>query len=155
MIKRLEIYCDGGCRGNQQDENVGGWGAYLVWGEFEKRLHGGEANTTNNKMELTAAIEGLRAVIDKNVPTDVFVDSAYVLGGITDWIYGWMQKGWKNAKKEPVANKELWLELFAEKEKFADISFHKVKGHADNVGNNIADELANLGMDEVEQSIVE
>lgn len=149
MNTRLEIYCDGGCRGNQQDENVGGWGAYLVWGEYEKRLHGGELNTTNNKMELTAAIEGLRAVVDKTVPTDVYVDSAYVLGGITDWIHGWMAKGWKNAKKEPVANKELWLELWAEKEKFSDISFHKVKGHSDNAGNNIADELANLGMDEV------
>ena len=152
MSNRLEIYCDGGCRGNQSDENVGGWGAYLLWGGHEKRLHGGEAYTTNNKMELMAAIEALRAITDKSVPTDVFLDSAYVLGGITDWIHGWMQKGWKNAKKEPVANKELWLELWAEKEKFADISFHKVKGHSDNVGNNIADELANLGMDEVEQA---
>lgn len=151
MSTRLEIYCDGGCRGNQQDENVGGWGAYLIWGEHTKRLSGGEANTTNNKMELTAVIEGLRAVTDKNVPIDVFVDSAYVYNGITSWIYSWMQKGWKNAKKEPVANKELWLELLAEKEKCSDISFHKVKGHADNAGNIEADRLANVAMDEIEE----
>lgn len=152
-MNRLEIYCDGGCRGNQNDENLGGWGAYLVWGEHTKRIYGGEVNTTNNKMELTAAIEGLRAVTDKTVPCDVYVDSAYVLNGITEWIQSWIAKGWKNAKKEPVANKDLWLELLAEKEQFADISFHKVKGHADNEGNNIADELANLGMDEAERRI--
>ena len=150
MGRRLEIYCDGGCRGNQQDVNVGGWGALLVWDGVEKRIHGGEANTTNNKMELLAAIEGLRAERDKTVPTDVYVDSAYVLGGITKWIDGWMRNGWKTAKKEPVANKELWLALLAERDKFSDITFHKVKGHADNEGNNIADALANLGMDEIE-----
>ncbi len=148
-MTRLEIYCDGGCRGNQADENVGGWGAYLVWGEHTKELYGGEPNTTNNKMELTAAIEGLRAVKNKDVPVDVYVDSAYVLNGITQWIFGWMKKGWVNSKKEPVANKELWLQLLEEKNKFSDITFHKVKGHSDNAGNNKADELANLAMDEV------
>ncbi|MDD7203270.1 MAG: ribonuclease HI [Coriobacteriales bacterium] len=146
---RIELYCDGGCRGNQGRTNVGGWGVHLVWGEHVKDLHGGELNTTNNKMELTAAIEGLRAIKNKDVGVDVYVDSAYVLNGITSWIYGWMKKDWKNSKKEPVANKELWLELLAEKEKFADIEFHKVKGHANNVGNNRADELANIAMDEL------
>ena len=120
-----------------------------MWGEHVKDLHGGELNTTNNKMELTAAIEGLRAIKNKDVGVDVYVDSAYVLNGITSWIYGWMKKDWKNSKKEPVANKELWLELLAEKEKFADIEFRKVKGHANNVGNNRADELANIAMDEL------
>ena len=148
--KRLEMYCDGGCRGNQVDENVGGWGAYLIWGAHEKRLHGGCRNTTNNVMELTAVIEGLRAVVNKEVPVDVHVDSAYVHKGITEWIDSWIAKGWKNAQKKPVANRELWEQLLAEKAKFADIRFFKVKGHADNVGNNIADELANLAMDEVE-----
>lgn len=148
-MTRLEIYCDGGCRGNQAEKNVGGWGAYLVWGSHTKELFGGEANTTNNKMELTAAIEGLRAVKNKNVPVDVYVDSAYVLNGITQWVYGWMKKGWVNSKKEPVANKDLWLQLLEEKKKFADISFHKVKGHSDNAGNNKADELANRAMDQV------
>ena len=148
-MTRLEVYCDGGCRGNQANVNVGGWGAYLVWGEHTKELWGGEPNTTNNKMELTGAIEGLRAIKNKNVPVDVYVDSAYVLNGITSWIYGWMKKGWVNSKKEPVANKELWLQLLEEKRKFSDITFYKVKGHADNAGNNMADALANRAMDEL------
>lgn len=149
-MTRLEIYCDGGCRGNQANVNVGGWGAYLIWGDHTKELYGGERNTTNNKMELMGAIEGLRAIKNKNVPVDVYVDSAYVLNGITQWIFGWMKKGWVNSKKEPVANKELWQELLAEKNQFPDITFHKVKGHSTNVGNNKADELANRAMDEVE-----
>ena len=148
-MTRLEIYCDGGCRGNQAEKNVGGWGAYLVWGEHEKELFGGERNTTNNKMELMGAIEGLRAIKNKNVPVDVYVDSAYVLNGITQWIFGWMKKGWVNSKKEPVANKELWHELLAQKNMFPDITFHKVKGHSTNAGNNKADELANRAMDMV------
>lgn len=149
----LEIYCDGGCRGNQSEANVGGWGAYLVWGEHELELHGGQVDTTNNRMELTGAIEGLRAVKNKDVPTRVFLDSAYVLNGITEWIDGWKQKGWVNASKKPVANKELWLALDEERMKFSDISFHKVKGHADNAGNNRADELANRAMDEIEEGL--
>lgn len=147
---RVEMYCDGGCRGNQGRVNVGGWGVLLRWGEHEKELHGGARNTTNNKMELTAAIQGLRAIRDKGVGVDVYTDSAYVLNGITSWVYGWMKKGWKNSKKEPVANKELWLQLLEERDAFADIGFHKVKGHADNEGNIRADGLANLAMDEVE-----
>ncbi len=150
-MTRLEIYCDGGCRGNQSDSNVGGWGVYLVWGEHEKELYGGERDTTNNKMELTAAIEGLRAIKNKTVPTDVYLDSAYVLGGITSWIEGWRRKGWVNSKKQPVANKELWIALDEERDRFADIHFHKVKGHADNAGNIRADELANRAMDELTQ----
>lgn len=146
----LQIYCDGGCRDNQSDRNVGGWGAYLVWGEHTKELWGGERDTTNNKMELTAAIEGLRAVKDKTVKTDVYFDSAYVLNGITSWIDSWKRNGWKNSKKKPVANIELWKMLDEERGKFSDIAFHKVKGHSDNEGNNKADELANRAMDEVE-----
>ena len=152
-MTRLEIYTDGGCRGNQVDVNVGGWGALLIWGEHRLELKGGEPNTTNNKMELTGDIEALRAVKNTDVPVDVYVDSAYVLNGITQWIYGWIKKDWKNSKKEPVANKELWLELYAQKKRFSDISFHKVKGHSTNDGNNKADELANLAMDEVEASL--
>lgn len=148
-MTRLQIYCDGGCRGNQSDSNVGGWGAYLIWGEHTLELCGGEIDTTNNKMELTAAIEGLKAVKNKSVETDVYLDSAYVLNGITSWINSWKQKGWVNSKKQPVANKELWLELDEIRQQFAHIEFHKVKGHSDNEGNNKADELANRGMDEI------
>lgn len=148
-MPRLKMYCDGGCRGNQGRKNVGGWGVLLIWGPHRKELRGGERDTTNNKMELTAAIEGLRAITNKGVAVDVYTDSAYVFNGITSWIYGWMKKGWVNSKKEPVANKELWLELLAEKKKFADITFNKVKGHATDEGNNRADALANLAMDDV------
>lgn len=145
---RVQLYCDGGCRGNQEDENIGGWGAYLIWGAHTKQLRGGAINTTNNQMELTAVIEGLRAVT-RDVPVDVFVDSAYVHNGITDWVAGWQANGWKNAAKKPVANKDLWLALLEQKARFSDITFNKVKGHADNEGNNQADLLANLAMDDV------
>ena len=148
---RAQIYCDGGCRGNQNDTNVGGWGAWLIWGETTRELWGGQPNTTNNVMELTAAIEGLRA-LTRDVPVDVYVDSAYVYNGITDWVHGWMRNGWRNSKKEPVANQQLWLDLIEQKQRFSDIAFHKVKGHADNDGNNHADTLANRAMDEVEAS---
>ncbi|MGN0035397.1 MAG: ribonuclease HI [Coriobacteriales bacterium] len=148
-MDRVELYCDGGCRGNQGHENVGGWGVYLVWGPHTKELYGGERNTTNNKMELTACIEGLRAIRRKDYPVDVYCDSAYVLGGITSWIDGWMRNGWRTAGKKPVANKELWLALVDERDRFADIRFHKVKGHADNEGNNRADALVNRAMDEL------
>lgn len=151
-MARLKMYCDGGCRGNQGRTNVGGWGVLLIWGPHEKELCDGERNTTNNKMELTAAIQGLRAIKRKDVAVDVYTDSAYVFNGINTWIHGWMKKGWVNSKKEPVANKDLWLELLAEKKKFADITFNKVKGHADNEGNNRADALANLAMDRVSAS---
>ncbi len=146
---RCQIYCDGGCRGNQQRANIGGWGVYLIWGEHTKELWGGEADTTNNKMELQAAIEGLRAIKNKGVGVDVFMDSAYVYNGITSWVNGWKRRGWVKADKKPVLNKDQWIELLAEKEKFTDITFNKVKGHADNEGNNKADELANRAMDEL------
>ena len=148
-MDRISLYCDGGCRGNQGDNNIGGWGSYMIYKEHKKEIYGSERNTTNNKMELTACIEGLRAIKNKNLPIDVYLDSAYVLNGITSWIYGWIKKGWVNSKKEPVANKELWLELYEEKKKFSDINFIKVKGHSTCEGNNKADELANKGMDEL------
>lgn len=149
---RVQLYCDGGCRGNQERKNIGGWGAYLIWGASTKELYGGMRNTTNNIMELTGAIEGLRA-ITRDAPVDVYVDSAYVYNGITDWIDSWQAKGWKNAKKDPVANKQLWLELLEQKNRFSDIVFHKVKGHADDEGNNHADLLANRAMDEIEAEL--
>ena len=107
---RCQIYCDGGCRGNQQRANIGGWGVYLIWGEHTKELWGGEADTTNNKMELQAAIEGLRAIKNKDVGVDVFMDSAYVYNGITSWVNGWKRRGWVKADKKPVLNKDQWIE---------------------------------------------
>lgn len=148
-MDKILLYCDGGCRGNQSENNIGGWGAYMEYGVHKKEIYSGVKNTTNNRMELTACIEGLRAIKNKNIPIDVYLDSAYVLNGITSWINGWIKNGWRNSKKQPVENKDLWILLLEEKKKFTNINFVKVKGHSDNEGNNKADELANRGMDEV------
>lgn len=147
MSKVIEIYCDGGCRGNQTKENVGGWGVYMKCGDFVKELKGGTKDTTNNIMELTATIEGLKAIKDKSATVKVYLDSAYTLNGITSWIKGWKDKGWKTVNKQPVKNQSLWMELDSVKSQFEDIEFIKVKGHADNEGNNHADRLANEAMD--------
>lgn len=149
----LEIYTDGGCRGNGKDMNVGGWGVYLVYGENTTSIKGGCKNTTNNIMELTACIEALKRIKTKNKETIVYTDSAYVCNGITSWIYNWISKGWVNSKKEPVLNKELWIELYNLKKQFSNIQFVKVKGHSDNYGNNMADKLANEAMTEVEDNM--
>ena len=148
-MDKIIIYCDGGCRGNGREDNIGGWGVYLTYKGSEKELYGGTKGTTNNIMELTACIQALRALKRHDIPVEVMVDSAYVLNGITNWIYNWMKKGWVTSKKEPVENKELWQCLYEEKQKFTEITFIKVKGHSDNAGNNRADALANKGMDEV------
>lgn len=150
---RVQAYCDGGCRNNQGKTNIGGWGVYLVWGDAEKKLYGGAVNTTNNKMELQAAIEALRAIKNKHVGVDLSMDSAYVFHGITQWVFGWQKRGWVNAQKKPVANKDLWLQLLQEKQQFSDLQFFKVKGHAHNKGNNMADALANKAMDNVASSM--
>lgn len=148
-MEKVILYCDGGCRGNGKKQNIGGWGAYLTYGAYQKELYGASRETTNNIMELTACIEGLRALKRHDLPVEVMVDSAYVLNGITSWIYSWMRKGWVTSKKEPVENKELWQALYEEKKKFSSIEFIKVKGHSDNEGNNKADALANKAMDEI------
>ncbi|MGL5677669.1 MAG: ribonuclease HI [Cellulosilyticaceae bacterium] len=148
-MDKIILYCDGGCRGNGKKQNVGGWGVYLTFGSYTKELYGGAKDTTNNMMELMACIEGLRAIKKHELPVEVMVDSAYVLNGITKWIYGWLRNGWVTSKKEPVENKELWQMLYEEKKRFKDITFIKVKGHSDNQGNNKADTLANKGMDQM------
>lgn len=145
----IKIYTDGGCRGNQSENNIGAWAAYMEYGEHKKEISGGAINTTNNIMELTGCIEGLKAVKNKNIPVEVYLDSAYVLNGITSWIENWKQKGWKTANKKPVLNKELWVELDNLKSQFSNIKFIKVKGHSDNPGNNRADYLCNVEMDKL------
>lgn len=146
-MKIIKLYADGGCRGNQNDTNIGAWGAYLEYGEYTKELTGGAINTTNNIMELTGCIEGLKAIKNKSIPVKVYLDSAYVLNGITSWIDGWKKKGWVNSAKKPVANKELWMELDKVRNEFKNIEFIKVKGHSDNAGNIKADLLCNQTMD--------
>lgn len=140
----VEIYCDGACRGNP---GPGGWGALLRSGENEKRLYGYAAATTNNRMELTGAIEALRA-LKKPCEVVLWTDSQYVKKGMTEWLAGWKAKGWKNSSREPVKNVDLWKELEAEALRH-QVDWRWVKGHAGHEGNEIADQLANQAIDEV------
>jgi ribonuclease HI len=137
----VEIYTDGACRGNP---GPGGWGAILRANGAEKELFGGEAATTNNKMELTAVIRALEA-LKRPSRVHVYTDSQYVQKGIQEWIHGWKRNGWKTAAKEPVKNKELWIEL-DEQRKRHEIEWHWVKGHAGHPENERADALANKGI---------
>lgn len=146
------IYTDGGCRGNQNGkDNVGGWGVFLEYNGHTKELYGGVKETTNNKMELQGAIESLKALKTTNLPVRIHCDSAYVIMGITQWTKTWVKKGWRKSDGKPVENKELWQELVELSSVQEDLQFIKVKGHCGIFGNEKADELANRGMDEIEQ----
>ena len=136
-MKQVEIYTDGACKGNP---GPGGWGAVLRMGGHEKELSGGAPATTNNRMELTAVIEALRAL---NSPCEVALhtDSRYVIDGITKWIFGWQKNGWKNAAKKPVLNIDLWLALI-EAKRDHKVGWHWVKGHSGHPENERADKLA-------------
>lgn len=146
-MSKIIIYTDGACSGNQNEINFGGWGVVLRQGENTKELFGGAVNTTNNKMELQGAIEGLKALNQTDIPIELYSDSNYVIQGISSWIHGWKKNGWKNASKKPVENKELWIELDKLRNTFKDIQFIKVKGHNGVELNELADELANKGVD--------
>ena len=143
-MKQVEVYTDGACSGNP---GPGGWGAVLRYrfnGKvYEKELSGGDASTTNNRMELTAVIEALSA-IKRPVPIILHLDSSYVRNGITGWIHSWKKKGWRTADGKPVKNVELWQKLDELAGRF-DIDWRWVKGHAGDLGNERADELANMG----------
>ncbi|MDY8108527.1 ribonuclease HI [Fulvimarina sp. 2208YS6-2-32] len=139
--KRVEIYTDGACSGNP---GPGGWGVLMRFGENSKELKGGEQNTTNNRMELLAAIEAL-AALQRPCAVDLHSDSAYMRDGIMKWIHGWKKNGWKTADRKPVKNAELWQRLDEERARH-DVTFHWVKGHAGHEGNERADQLANDGM---------
>ncbi|GAA3913700.1 ribonuclease HI [Litoribacillus peritrichatus] len=139
-----EIFTDGACRGNP---GPGGWGALLRYGNIEKRIHGGECDTTNNRMELKAAIEGL-AVLKRHANVRLTTDSQYVRKGITQWIHGWKKNGWKTSSKQPVKNADLWQQLDSLVSKH-QVEWRWVKGHSGHRENEIADQLANLGVDEL------
>ncbi|WP_101759466.1 ribonuclease HI [Oceanicoccus sp. KOV_DT_Chl] len=143
-MKHIEIFTDGACRGNP---GPGGWGALLRYQGNEKPLYGGEPNTTNNRMELTAAIEGLKAL---NEPCQVSLttDSQYVRKGITEWMDNWKKRGWKTSAKKPVKNVDLWQALDEQAQRHT-IDWHWVKGHSGHRENEIADQLANRGIDEL------
>jgi ribonuclease HI len=149
-MDKIIIYCDGGCRGNQNTENVGGWGAVLKYKDKVKEIYGGQLNTTNNIMELTAAIKSLESLKSFHIPVEVYVDSAYVVNGMNEWIKGWITKGWRKSNKKPVENKELWIKLKEVSDKQPDIKFLKVAGHSGVELNELADQLANKAMDELQ-----
>lgn len=140
----VTIYADGACKGNP---GPGGWGAVLAYAGKEKELWGGEDNTTNNRMELTAVIQALEA-LKRSCQVKVYTDSSYVQKGITEWIHAWKQRGWKTSDKKPVKNADLWqrLDILSAAH---EIAWIWVKGHAGNAGNERADMLANRGVEEL------
>lgn len=141
MTGRATIFTDGACSGNP---GPGGWGAILQWGERSKEMSGGEAETTNNRMELTAAIMALEA-LTRPCNVDLYTDSQYVRGGVTGWIKNWKRNGWRTADKKPVKNADLWQRLDAAEQPH-NVAWHWVKGHAGHEMNERADELAREGM---------
>ncbi len=141
-MKQVEIFTDGACSGNP---GPGGWGAILRYGDKTKELSGGEADTTNNRMELTAAIRALNA-LKEPCSVDLYTDSVYVKDGIGGWIEGWKRNGWKTAAKKPVKNADLWQELEKARDRH-DVTWHWVKGHAGHPENERADQLARLAME--------
>ena len=142
-MAKVEIYTDGACKGNP---GPGGWGALLRWNGHEKELFGGEPDTTNNRMELMAAIKAIEA-LTRETEADLYTDSKYVRDGITQWLPKWKTNGWKTAAKKPVKNDDLWRRL-DEALSHHKISWHWVKGHAGHPENERADQLANLGLEE-------
>jgi len=143
---RVRIYTDGACKGNP---GPGGWGALLQFDGREKELCGGEPGTTNNRMELTAVIRALEA-LNRRCDIDLYTDSQYVQKGISEWVASWKRRGWKTADKKPVKNVDLWLEL----DSLAgghDIRWHWVRGHAGHAENERADQLANQGIESMQQ----
>ena len=138
FMKKVILYTDGACSGNP---GVGGWGAVLIYGKHEKRISGAEGKTTNNRMEITAVIEGLKC-LNQPCEVQIYSDSAYTVNAFEKgWIDEWQRDGWIKADKKPVLNADLWQKLF-ELTHIHKVTFNKVKGHADNEYNNICDKLA-------------
>ncbi|AFT66993.1 MULTISPECIES: ribonuclease HI [Cycloclasticus] len=142
LKKSVQIYTDGACRGNP---GIGGWGASLQYNGTKKEIYGGELETTNNRMELTAVIEALK-LLKEPAELTINSDSKYVLSGINEWLPNWKKRNWKTASRKPVKNVDLWQQLDALAQPHT-IKWVWVKGHSGNVGNDRADELANMGID--------
>jgi ribonuclease HI len=141
-LKQVTVFTDGACRGNP---GPGGWGAVLEFRGNERELCGGELDTTNNRMEMTAAIRALEA-LKEPCRVDLHTDSVYLKSGITEWLPGWRARGWRTAARKPVKNQDLWQRL-DELTQRHDVAWHWVKGHAGHDGNERADQLANAGLD--------
>ncbi|UTW04836.1 ribonuclease HI [Amphritea atlantica] len=146
MKKKINIYTDGACKGNP---GPGGWGAVLQYGDHSKELFGGALDTTNNRMELMAAIEAL-AALKESCEIVLTTDSQYVRKGITEWLAGWKRNGWKTSAKKPVKNDDLWKRLDEQTARH-QIQWKWVKGHSGHPGNELADELANRGVEQALQ----
>jgi ribonuclease HI len=142
-VTTLDIYTDGACRGNP---GPGGWGVLLIAGEHKKELSGSEPHTTNNRMELLAAIRGLEALKKPGTSARVFTDSQYVIKGVKEWLASWKKRGWKTADKKPVKNQDLWEQLDALASTH-DLEWHWVRGHSGVEGNERVDALANAAID--------
>ena len=145
--KQVVMYTDGACKGNP---GVGGWGVSLQYGPHRKELFGGEAETTNNRMELTAAIEGLKQ-LKQACKVTIYTDSKYVMQGMEEWLAGWKARGWKTASKSPVKNVDLWQQLDELVGKH-EVTWQWVKGRAGDEGNERADELANMGVAQITEA---
>jgi len=141
----IKVYTDGACKGNP---GPGGWGVYIQSNEDEKELYGGNPETTNNQMEMQAALEALKHLKDEDEIIELYTDSNYLRQGITEWIHKWKKNNWKTAAKKPVANRDLWIEISDLNEKMS-VEWNWVKGHAGDPGNERADELANMGAESV------
>ena len=142
MVEQVQLFTDGACKGNP---GPGGWGAILRFNSHEKELFGGEPETTNNRMELMAVIQGLRA-LKRRCSVEITTDSQYVKNGITQWIHNWKRNGWKTAAKKPVKNEDLWRQL-DDAVASHDVRWHWVKGHSGHAENERADRLANKGIE--------
>lgn len=147
-MKHVEIYTDGACRGNP---GPGGWGALLRFGRHEKILSGAECHTTNNRMELMAAIQAL-AALKEPCKIDLHTDSLYVKKGITEWLTTWKQKGWKTASRKLVKNADLWQTLEKEVSRHV-VTWHWVKGHSGHVENELVDQIANQAIDDLKKGM--
>ena len=143
-MSSIEIFTDGACRGNP---GPGGWAAFLRQGKHEKLINGAEPDTTNNRMELRAAIEGLAALKRKSTVV-LTTDSQYVRRGITEWIHGWKRRGWVNAQKKPVVNRDLWEQL-DQLNQSHEVDWRWIKGHSGHTENEMVDQAANVAIDEM------
>jgi len=149
LIDGVQIFTDGACSGNP---GPGGWAAILRHGKSEKELSGGDSMTTNNRMELTAVIEGLRA-LKKPTPVTIYTDSKYVMEGASNWLIGWKSRGWKTASREPVKNEDLWRALDDEMKKHPVVGWEWVRGHSGHSENERADQLARSAIFNLRKSV--